>query len=78
MSINQESCVLTLPYGHITFRLTSVKPYLTLTTWIEGIKVEPANEESMGKETSAEPTKTPTKDPISLPIIRPRGRPRKY
>jgi hypothetical protein len=62
----------------MTFRLTSVKPYLTPTAQIEGIKVEPAGEESMGEETSAKPAKTPAEDPISLPVKRPRGRPRKY
>ena len=62
----------------MTFRLTSIKPYLTLTTQIEGIKVEPASKESMGKETSAKPAKTPAKDPGPLPVKRPRGRPRKY
>ena len=78
VSIDQESCVLALPRGNTTFQSTSIKPYLTLTTQIEGIEVEPAGEESTGEETSAEPAKTPAEDPVSLPVKRPRGRPRKH
>jgi len=78
MSIDQESCILALPRGNTSFRLTSIKPYLTPTTQIEGIEVEPAGEESAGEEPSAEPAETPAEDPAPLPAKRPRGRPRKY
>jgi hypothetical protein len=63
-----------MPHGNTTFHSTSIKLYLTLTTQIEGIKVEPANEEPVGKESSIEPAK----DLVSLPAKRLRGRPRKH
>ena len=40
VAIDRELCILILPYSNITFRVTSVKLYLTPTTQIEGIKVK--------------------------------------
>jgi hypothetical protein len=50
IAVNGESCILALPHGNTTFRLTSIKPYFT------NIEVEPAGEES-----SAKPVPLPVK-----------------
>ena len=64
IAINGESCILALPHSNTTFRSTFVKLYLTLTTQIKGIKVEPTGEEFSAKL-------------IPLPVKRGKGRPRK-
>jgi hypothetical protein len=70
-----ESCILALPYSNTTFRATSVKLYLTLTTQIEGIEVKLATKPEqltnrlVDKELASELT--------TLLVKRSRGRPRK-
>jgi hypothetical protein len=72
VAINSESCVLALPHGNTTFRATSVKPYFTLTTQIEGIEVEPVSKP--GEELAGEPV---DEKPAPLPLKRGKRRPRK-
>ena len=50
VSIDGELCILALPYSNITFRVTSVKLYLTPTTKIEDIQVEFTGEKHAAEE----------------------------
>jgi hypothetical protein len=55
VAIKGKSCILALPYNNITFRVTFVKLYFTLTTQIKGIKVKLVSKTS--KEFTSKPNK---------------------
>jgi hypothetical protein len=54
VAIKGESCILALPHGNTTFRVTFVKLYFTPIAQIEGIKVELASK--TGEELASEPS----------------------
>jgi hypothetical protein len=75
VAIDRESCVLVLPYSNITFRVTSVKLYLTPTTQIKGIKVKLATKPE--QLTNRLVDKELASELITLLVKRSKGQPRK-
>jgi hypothetical protein len=79
IGLDRESCVLALPNGNTTFRITSVKPYFTS----DNIQSEPDNITVTEPDniTVTEPDNVTVTEPdnvtVTAPIKRPRGRPRK-
>jgi hypothetical protein len=76
-----ESCIVDLPYGHTTFRSTSVKPFLVPKDSIEGIELDSRVEETVPQPVpqSGPGSKPPLQPaPAAQPVKRGRGRPRKY
>jgi hypothetical protein len=71
--MNGESCILALPHGNTTFRLTSVKPFNVLDNQTE---VEYPEPERNGQEIEDEDTIV-VNIPPAVPQKRGRGRPRK-
>jgi hypothetical protein len=74
VAINGESCVLALPRGNITFRLTSVKPFNVPDVEVE---VDPLELERNSQETEDKEDIIVVNTSPIVPLKRGRGRPRK-
>jgi hypothetical protein len=76
-----ESCIVDLPYGHTTFRSTSIKPFLVPKDSIEGIELDSRVEKTVPQPVpqSGPGSKPPLQlAPAAQLVKRGRGRPRKY
>jgi hypothetical protein len=81
IAMDGESCTVDLPYGHTTFRSTSVKPFLVPKDNIEEIELDSRVEETVPQPVpQSGPGSGPPLQPAPAPqpVKRGRGRPRKY